>query len=64
MTFSSEQMYKLFPSMRAPMTKKDLDDKREPRLDQVVPDTVSQVDGEGDNGPHHVLTSFPIKPKH
>jgi len=36
--FLKKQMYKLFPSMRATMTKKELDDKREPRLDQVCND--------------------------
>ena len=39
-------MYKLFPSMKASMTKKDAGDKREPRLQQVL---WEHLDGYVDN---------------
>jgi len=36
--FFKKQMYKLFPSLMASMTKKNTEDKREPRLQQVCDD--------------------------
>ena len=44
-------MYKLFPSMKASMTKKDAGDKREPRLQQVLWEHLDGFvdDGEDDN---------------
>ena len=44
-------MYKLFPSMKASMTKKDAGDEREPRLQQVPWEHLGGYvdDGEDDN---------------
>ena len=45
-------MYKLFPSMKASMTKKDAGDEREPRLQQVLwehLDGYVDDDGKDDN---------------
>ena len=44
-------MYKLFPSMKASMTKKDAGDKREPRLQQVLWENLDGFvdDGDDDN---------------
>ena len=45
-------MYKLFPSMKASMTKKDAGDEREPRLQQVLWENLDGYvddDGKDDN---------------